>query len=111
MDDLLPLGLLFLNVKSATDNLHVAVLGTNICLYCNLLPSLWNFRLEKLSYLRRNSQNFTRAWSLLILLTSGKHVREMYTPSNPTFIYKLVFSGIYLFLLALIQNIDCGYLL
>ena len=42
--------------------------------------------------------------------TSGKNVRAMYTPLNPTFIIvKLGFAGVYLFFLFLLQNIDCGY--
>ena len=40
---------------------------------------------------------------------SGKHVRVMSTPLNPTFIQKLGFAGVYLFFLFLLQNIDCGY--
>ena len=41
---------------------------------------------------------------------SGKHVREIYIPLNPTFfIVKLGFAGVYLFFLFLLQNIDCGY--
>ena len=46
------------------------------------------------------------------LNTLEKHVREMYTPLNLTFIYikkKLGFAGVYLFFLFLIQNIDCGF--
>ena len=42
--------------------------------------------------------------------TSGKHVREMYTPLKPHFyIVKLGFAGVYLFFLFLLQNIYCGY--
>ena len=41
--------------------------------------------------------------------SSGKHVREMYTPLYLTFIVKLGYAGIYLFFLFLLQNIDCGY--
>ena len=44
-------------------------------------------------------------------VASGKHVREMYTPLNPTLIEKLGFAGVYLFFLFLLQNIDCGYAL
>ena len=42
---------------------------------------------------------------------SGKHVREMYTPLNPTFyVEKLGFAWVYLFFFKLlIQNKDCGY--
>ena len=43
-------------------------------------------------------------------ITSGKHVREMYTPLIPHFyIVKLGYAGAYLFFLFLLQNIDCGY--
>ena len=42
-------------------------------------------------------------------LPSGKHVRVMYTPLYPTFIAKLGYSGVHLFFLFLLQNIDCGY--
>ena len=54
--------------------------------------------------------------------TTGKHVREMYTPLNLTsktgvcrgiltyFSYTLLrYAGVYLFFLLLLQNIDCGY--
>ena len=41
--------------------------------------------------------------------TPSKHVREMYTPLNSTFIVKLGYTGVNLFLLSLLQNIDCGY--
>ena len=42
--------------------------------------------------------------------TSGKHVRAMNTPLNPTFyIAKLGYTGVYLSFLFLLQNIDCGY--
>ena len=41
--------------------------------------------------------------------TSGKHVRVMYTPLNPTFKAELGYAGVYLFFLFLLQNIDCGY--
>ena len=39
-----------------------------------------------------------------------KHVREMYTPLNPTFIYvvKLGYTGACLIFLVLIQSIHCG---
>ena len=43
--------------------------------------------------------------------SSGKHVHEMYTPANPTFIIekkKLGFAGVYLFFLFLLENIDVG---
>ena len=43
-------------------------------------------------------------------ITSGKHVRVMYTPLIPHFnIAKLGYAGVYLFFLFLLQNIDCGY--
>ena len=42
--------------------------------------------------------------------SSGKRVRVMFTPLNPTFfIAKLGFAGVNLFFLILLQNIDCGY--
>ena len=42
--------------------------------------------------------------------SSGKRVRVMFTPLNPTFfIAKLGFAGVNLFFLFLLQNIDCGY--
>ena len=47
--------------------------------------------------------------------SSGKHVRVLYTPLNPTFIYAatLGHAGIYLFFFYfyffLFQNKDCGY--
>ena len=45
-------------------------------------------------------------------VSSGKHVREMFTPLNPTFyIAKLGYAGVYLIFLFLPQNIDCGYTL
>ena len=40
---------------------------------------------------------------------SGKHVRAVNTPLNPTYVIKLGFLGVYLFFLILLQNIDCGY--
>ena len=43
---------------------------------------------------------------------SGKHVRVMYTPYYPTYtvyVVKLGYTGVYLFFVCLIQNIDCGY--
>ena len=42
--------------------------------------------------------------------TPGKHVREMFIPliHVPTFI-KVGFTGVYLFFVFCIQNIDCGY--
>ena len=42
---------------------------------------------------------------------TGKHVREISTPLNPTFILvKLGYAGVYLiFFFLLIQNIGCGY--
>ena len=42
---------------------------------------------------------------------SGKHVRKIYTPLNPTFIQKkkLGLAGVFLILLILIQNINFGY--
>ena len=44
------------------------------------------------------------------LLSSGKPVREIYTPFKPLFyIVKLEYTGVYLFFLLLLQNIDCGY--
>ena len=43
-------------------------------------------------------------------MTSGKHVRVIYTPLKPPFyIAKLGCAGVYLFFLFLLQNIDCGY--
>ena len=45
------------------------------------------------------------------ITTSGKHVREMYTPLDPIFYSKTVVKRGILFLLFLFQNIDCGYLL
>ena len=45
-----------------------------------------------------------------VALTSGKHIREMYTPLIPHYyIEKLGYAGVYLFFLFLLQNIDCGY--
>ena len=45
-----------------------------------------------------------------IAMLSGKHVRVMYTPVNPTLNRKkLGYAGVYLFFLFLLQNIDCGY--
>ena len=42
--------------------------------------------------------------------TSGKHVREMYTPLDPYFIWqKSWVAGVYLIFIFLIQNIHCGY--
>ena len=43
--------------------------------------------------------------------TIRKHVRVMYTPLNPTYIYiaKLGYAGVYLFFLFLLKNIGCGY--
>ena len=42
--------------------------------------------------------------------TSGNHVHETYTPSNPHFyIVKVGYKGVYLFFLFLLQNIDYGY--
>ena len=42
--------------------------------------------------------------------TSQKHVRVMYTPTEPPFyIERLENAGVYLFFLFLFQNIDCGY--
>ena len=43
-------------------------------------------------------------------VTSGKHVRAMYTPFEPhVYIEKLGFAGYTNFFLFLLQNIDCGY--
>ena len=46
-----------------------------------------------------------------IVYTSGKHVRAMNSPFDPTFIYivKLGYAEVYLFFLFLLQNIECGY--
>ena len=41
-------------------------------------------------------------------LPPGKHVHEMYTPLNPTFIEKMGCAGFTYFHI-LLQNIDCGY--
>ena len=44
--------------------------------------------------------------------SSGKHVRVMYAPLNPTFIQqnwkKLGYAGVYLFFLFLLRDVDCG---
>ena len=39
------------------------------------------------------------------VLSSGKHVRVMYTP----YIAKMGHAGVYLIFLFLLQNIECGY--
>ena len=45
-------------------------------------------------------------------ITSGKHVRVIYTPLKPHFyIAKLGYKGVYIIFLFLLQNINCGYLL
>ena len=41
--------------------------------------------------------------------SSGKHVRALNTPLNPIYIAKLGYTGVYLFFLFVVQNIDCGY--
>ena len=42
--------------------------------------------------------------------TSGKHLREnVYPLKSHFYIAKLGYTGVYLFFLFLLQNIDCGY--
>ena len=44
----------------------------------------------------------------MLILSSGQHIRVIYKPIYPHFcIVKQEFTGVYLFFLFLIQNIDC----
>ena len=59
--------------------------------------------------------SFVKAFKFSILLlvvtgSSGKQLCAIYTPRNPTFIQQnLGYAGAHLFILFLLQNIDCGY--
>ena len=54
-------------------------------------------------FMKKNLNTRTTRLHKTVPYSSGKHVREMYTPLNPTFyIEKLGYAGVYLFYLFLL---------
>ena len=51
-----------------------------------------------------------KAYTVVLVVSSRKHVRVMYTPFEPHFyIAKLGYAGVNLFFLFVFQTIYCGY--